>query len=201
MKKITIFIFLTFFFFKSFSNETFSKYDRISFILDKNLKAKKPLLDLFKTLNIEVKNDLKEIVKITQKRFLREKERWEEEEKYGNKREELIPILRKLGIIEEIAPKEKTYDCAILLGSLLYNFTSRLSYLLEKWREGIKFRTIVFLGSTRPLEKREKSFKEYDILPSRSNWIFPKKLPNSEIEMMKMVFDRALLTSVLSLSD
>jgi hypothetical protein len=193
MKKFVVFIFLTLSFFKVQSSETFPKYDRINFILDENLKAKKPLLDLFETLDIEVKNDLKDIIKITQRKFLRKKERWEEKEKYGDRRKKLIPIFKKLGMVEEITPQEKTYDYAILLGSLLPNFTIRLSYLLEKWREGIRFHTIVFLGSERPLEKSEKFFKKCDILPSRRGWIFPKELPKNEIEMMKLVFDRAML--------
>jgi hypothetical protein len=92
------------------------------------------------------------IVELTQTMWLQKgKKRWEFDQKEEEKRDLLLPFLRKLKNFERIEPEEKTFDYALVLGALSSRMERRLTFLVELWQKGIKFQQIVFLSSDRPL--------------------------------------------------
>jgi len=155
---------------------------------------------------LELPNDgtLKNIVDITQEKFFQKKpdgqrkERWEIEEVVPHLREDVMPILDKLGMLKEFFPSEKKYDSALILGALTPSVRKRLNYLGDLWENGIRFDKIVFLGGERPLEPTKESpgilfDRKNEELLIRVDWQPPKEMPKTELEMMRMVWDQAKL--------
>lgn len=169
-------------------------------ILDNQGNPSETLLVLLDELNVKHDGTLKSIVEVTQKEWLRAsgKERWDMQEKYQDKREVLFSYFKKLGLIDQIKPRSKKYDYALMLGATLPRVRDRLSYLANLWDDGVRFNKIIFLGGQRPLEdKFENKEKLLDTnnpyLPFASNWSLNGELPKTETEMMKFVFDQSNL--------
>ncbi len=140
------------------------------------------ILEIMKVLELPNNNTLKNIVEITQEKFFQKKDNLE----IPHLREKIMPILDKLNMLKEITPIKRKYDNALMLGELFHVIKKRLSFLEMLWNQDIRFDRIVFLGGERPLdEKREISV----MLLDNAN----KKLPKTELEMMKMVWDEEQL--------
>jgi hypothetical protein len=99
-------------------------------------------------------NDLKTIVEVTQRSWLRPagKERWELDEIAPEKTEQLKAIFAKLGLVQEIKPAAQKYEYALLMGARLASTQKRVNYLLNLWQQGIRFNSIVVLTGERPLD-------------------------------------------------
>lgn len=163
------------------------------------------LLQLLDFLDLQHDGTLQGIVDVTQKKWLRaqNKERWEiDEQSSANLSQEIYLLLDELGMFRECVPSNLNYDCAVVFGATLPTFRQRLAYLVKQWKEGVRFKSIVFLCGLRPLQhSKETSFDLLDenngVLPFRSDWAKPKNLPQNEAEMAKFVFDQAELPDQL----
>ena len=158
------------------------------------------LIQLLKYLDMMPHEDLKSIVEDTQKEWLRKpgQERWHQEEKLEQKKNELIPLFQELGVISAISPSKSYYTYALILGATLQRVRTRIAYLHELGQKGIVFDQIILLGGKRPLDPEiEKSEQLLDYnnpdLPIRKDWQFNGSLPTTETEMMKMVVDQSEL--------
>lgn len=127
--------------------------------------------------------------------WMRKGERWETEDKYEQRRNELLPAFEQLGYTQSIYPSKQSYDYVIVLGSLAENVRKRLAFLLEEWKRGLRAEHIILLGSARPLnnnlENAELLLHDKRILPFRATWHFNGVLPTTEYEMMKFIVDQA----------
>jgi hypothetical protein len=72
---------------------------------------------------------------------------------------EYAEILNDLKLINEINPKKKNYDIACIVSGDAKQTHKQLTYLKEKWKEGVRFKGIVFLShSCRILSKYEEDY-------------------------------------------
>lgn len=126
-----------------------------------------------------------EIVKETQKAWLRPagKERWEVDDVYAARKQELMPLFKDLGLVEEKRPLQNIYDYLLVMGALYTRAKSRLEYAISLACIGINFRTIVILGSERPLNAQQ----EPDSL------FYGSPLPKTEFQMMQWLFEHTLM--------
>lgn len=169
-------------------------------ILQNDLSITQPIRRILYTLGIACDYDLKSVVEITQKKWLRKNERWQAEE-VDKKKTDFIYQLKEAGMVDQILPRKKEYDYCLVLGALYPSFVSRLQYLIDKWEKGVRFKTLVFLGNERLLDyEREKSL----LLKSSNKKIREKvqlKLPQNEIEMMKFVFENENIPQQMKMVD
>lgn len=150
-------------------------------------KISEPLFDLLKIMQIKCDRDISCVVKETQKKWLRKNERWETDE-IEIDRKRVIPLLEKLNYVNEIVPEGNEYDYCLLLGASFSSFESRMGYLTELLKKNVRFKELVFLGGKRPLADLEKKLilKKYPL----------EKMPENEIEMMRLVFDKSRLSEI-----
>jgi len=121
-------------------------------LIDEDRKPTPCFNELLDALSFSDDRTFEQIVVITQNQWMQKgKKRWEFAAKEEDKRELLLPFLHKLKCFEEIAPQEKNYDYAIVLGALSSRIERRLSFLIELWQRGIRFKQLVFLSSDRPI--------------------------------------------------
>ncbi len=126
-----------------------------------------------------------QIVKETQKAWLRPagKERWEVDDVYSARKEELMPLFKELGLVEEKRPSEASYDYLLLMGALYTRAKSRLEYAISLSCLGTAFKTIVILGSERSLNPQQ----EPDSL------FYGSPIPKTEFQMMQWIFEHTLM--------
>lgn len=161
-------------------------------------KPRQGLLHLLDLCGIKHDATLADIIEKTQHEWLRKPgtERWQNDdvpEKIA--RETAIPCFEQLGILKEVTVTYSTYDYAFLLGAAAERVRVRLSFLVALWMWGIRFKQVVLLGSERPLSSVADSVPSLlNVpqvgLPTRKDWIAPSKLPQTEAEMMRMIYDQ-----------
>jgi hypothetical protein len=66
----------------------------------------------------------------------------------------------------------------------------------------VRFNQLVFLGGARPLDANLESSEillntHNELLPTKSSWQLKGELPTTETEMMKLVYDQAVLSKEL----
>jgi hypothetical protein len=156
------------------------------------------LLQLLRIVGMpEDTETLEKINTWAQANLLRDKERWNEQtQRFEVFKEKLMPLLKALGFIEEVSPSFQKYDAAAIHGGLFPRVRLRLYDLIEQWKKGIRFKELYFLGGERPLEPEYESetilFEDKDsLLKIRKDWKKPEKLPQTESEMMQMVWEQS----------
>lgn len=166
-------------------------------------KPRQGLLDLLDACNIKHNGTLDDIIQKTQHEWLRKPgtERWQNDdvpEKIA--REKAVPCFERLGMLKEVMATYPTYDYAFLLGAAVDRVRIRLLFLVSLWQWGIRFKQVVLLGSERPLNSvvdSESSLLNVPQvgLPNRKDWVVPSKLPQTESEMMSMIYDQVDMPS------
>ncbi|WP_257265952.1 hypothetical protein [Endozoicomonas sp. ONNA2] len=96
----------------------------------------------------------------------------------------LFDLLEKLGLIGPVAPLTKQYDYALLLGATAPGMKSRLDYLADWWRQGVRFKRLIFLVGQRPLTPGADYL---DILITKSEKKKLDPLPFTETEAAIML--------------
>jgi hypothetical protein len=193
IKKGCYLFFLLFVFF--FSVTVFSNIDQgkkradlPEKLLEEDLKITLPLKRILYSMGISCESDLKNVVMITQQKWLRKNDRAQLDE-IDKKKEDYIYQLKDLGCVDKIFPSKKNYDYCLLLGGDYQTFISRLEYLIDRWEKGVRFNTLIFVGEYRLIDfEREKKL----LLNNSNKQIKEKahqKLPQTEIDMMKFVYE------------
>ncbi len=172
-------------------------------VVDKEGNPTPPVIKLLDILQLPHDGTLDGIVAITQEKFFQRnqegqrKERWELEEVMPEFRIEAIPVLDRLGMLREIPPSNNQYDGALMFGALVTRVRTRLAYLKELWKKGVRFNELIFLGGERPLAEsgRETPDILYNRLnrdlPIRRDWKPQSEVPTTELGMMELVWDQA----------
>ncbi len=173
-------------------------------LFDGNYHPRIKLLELLKILGMENLNKFeKEIIQINhwaQTNLLRQGERWQEQTtRFEELKPKLKPLLIELRFVDSMPPHFQEYQGAIVHGALLSRVRLRLHYLIEQWKQGIRFSTLYFLSGERPLEPQEKnkeSFIQDDDSPLkiRKGWHF-SEVPKTECEMIQLVWNQSEIPS------
>lgn len=167
------------------------------YLVQQNGHPTPELRNILQRFNLDTPASLSKIAEVTQREWLRPKgtERWQIHERYDSQRIELVPYFEKLGMLCEKEPAKERYEHALLLGGLLSRVRIRLAYLAQQWRKGVRFNSIVLLGSDRTLDSKLECpqflLSRDPILPTGKDWKTPTELPTNEIDMMKFVFAQA----------
>jgi len=179
--------------------------DSLLYILGSDGNPSLGLLDLLSATDIQHDGTLAGIVKATQFSqdeggWLRTqgKERWEVKEVFSEKREQLMAMFGKLGVIQEKEPVSMCYDYAVIFGAIVHRVRSRLQHLVELWKKGVRFGSIVVLTGQRPLDPNLESPKELlnknnTMFPFKHEWQLTGNLPTTETGMAKLVFEQSPL--------
>lgn len=164
-------------------------------LLEKTLNAEN-----LKTIQTST-SKLKAIVEVTQKTqpygWIRDgQNRWKAKQYFNHRRDELVPLMKQLGVIDEVKPTQKQYDYALVSSCKVDVFRKRLAYLEDLWKKGIRFKSLVFLSGWRPLyadeTEEELMGKNQTILAQRDDWKKgARELPTNEIEMIPWVFEQS----------
>lgn len=141
-------------------------------------KPTEPLKNILQICGIEADSQ-PDILKATQKAWLRplDLERWQMENKYEEKRVQLIPHLKNLNMVNEIQPLATRYDYIFILGGLLKRAKARMDYAEELIKKGIRG-DIEILSSDRTLDPQEEP-AEFFKASLTKDWI-----PTTENNMM-----------------
>lgn len=158
--------------------------ERIFLIIDHENNVTPPIKELLHLSELEEKQQLGEVVALTQRSWIRSVERSRLVEEHENVRAHMLKQFSELGLVDEVRPSRKHYDYVILLGARYEVVRERLQFLEELMRDGLTFSKIALLGSHRPLE----SVRE--ITPMLSMQIF-STLPLTEIDMMSALVEKS----------
>lgn len=170
----------------------------------------KTLLPLFEITGLKKPDSLKEAIALTQKAWIRPagKERWQTEGFLALDEEKTLRAKEifssKLFMVEALNPSRKEYEYAVVLGAYVSTMRSRLAFLLKMMNErGLRFKQLVFLAGQRPrsleMENRERLLGDYDhSLPLKSNWVWKGELPETEVEMAKLLVSQTEWPSFFS---
>lgn len=136
------------------------------------------MAELATFLEVPWNDDIAELVWQTQGSWLRGKrERWElsEIQMSEENKEHAFALIEEIGCFDRVTPEESAVDYVLVLGATLPSVKNRLHYLGELWKNGLRFKHLVLLGSERPLD------------PNVEEELFGKV--KSESEMMRHLFE------------
>ncbi len=179
-------------------------------LITSNSKPTPILIELFQTLNLPAEN-IQEMNAIAQKEFLRKvgEERWHMKEVPLEKRK-ILPILEKLGVINEVLPSQEMYDSVdyiVIQGARVSRMQDRVNFLLttiwprlsEKAKKRVK---IVFLSGHRKLdvptnEKEGLVTPENSQIHLRSNKTLLLHPPITESDAARIIWDQMVFDETL----
>lgn len=128
------------------------------------------------------------VVDETQKHWLRKpgSERWDISTDSDLPREKIYKICEQLDMFSEVKPEHKEYEYVFVLGALFGTMKFRLTYLVDLWNKGIRFKTIVFLAGSRALNTAQGETQE--VLEQWTNTKI-ENMPKTEIELLQFIYD------------
>lgn len=179
-------IFLSSVFACTFASAMQINHQEINQAFDKEGKPTPALAKLLQAFDIHAQTPT-EIVKATQATWLRTagKERWEAEDPYASRKEELMPLFEQIGVLSEKKTQRTEYDYALIMGGLYRRVADRMAYTAELWGKGIRFKEIVLLGSERGLNPKEEPVSHFFDF----NYQTPvEEIPKTEYDMMIHVY-------------
>jgi hypothetical protein len=161
-------------------------FDNSQLLLDQNNLPTKPLKQLLTLFNIP-SNDINEIIPATQKQWIRNKERWNSCDITISNDDTFVSLMHELGCIDPILPKHTDYEAIIILGSSYQSFLQRLQLFIQLHDNGIKFKKVIILSSTRPLDR---DYEIPHILQTFSIFNTHQEETVTESDMMYFVFNQ-----------
>lgn len=134
------------------------------------------LFDVPKDLSIE------ELIAYLEGEWLQwDKERWEMDSRFEEKKAAALTLLQELDWIDPIQAKERHYDYALILGSTGKAMQAELDFLYEEWKRGVRFDQIVLLSGARDLDPSIETA--------------PPGI-NTEAELLLYLFNQSLLKDI-----
>jgi hypothetical protein len=175
------------------------------FLLTEDRKPSPLLQELLSLTGIEGTLDLDDVVQKTQEQWIAvrqgqnqiERRDLVDSEEQKKKRDAILAIAEKMGLFAPSLPALTNYKYGICLGAFLGTVRERLHTLVELWKKGIRFETLVFLGGERDLRKAEGEpdslsslcNESLSPLPFKKGWTLEKNIPYAtEYDMMKIVW-------------
>ena len=161
-----------------------------SAVVDQDGKPTQEVLRLLELTGVQHDGSLADIVQKTQELWLRKpnQERWDMEKYVAENESEIRQQFDSLGMSKGLIPKHQEYDYAVVLGATFKVIILRLQYIIDLWKQGIRFKHLVFLGGARSLiearGENKQSFMEWLGVDSLDDEFTPK----TEAEIMKFVY-------------
>lgn len=116
-------------------------------VISSELKA---LVELFP---VEYDGSIPSLVAATQSHWMQKgRKRWEFNPIIPPDAAQYLCCVKMLDCHDDILPKKKQYDYAVLLGATVPRMRSRLDFLIRNWAQGVRFYKLVFLCSKRPID-------------------------------------------------
>lgn len=116
-------------------------------VISSELKA---LIELFP---VEYDGSLPSLVAATQSQWMQKgRKRWEFTPIIPTDDAQYLNCVKKLDCHDDILPKKTQYDYAVLLGATVPRMRLRIDFLKRNWAQGVRFHTLVFLCSKRPID-------------------------------------------------
>jgi hypothetical protein len=116
---------------------------------------------------------LQDIHEYAQQNFIRPAglERWQviPNPDYEAKKEELLPLFKKLGFIGEVWPQKTVYDHITVNGGSVFDMPARILWLDKCWQKGVRASTISILEGQRLLDSAEENILKTHLLPHMYN--------------------------------
>lgn len=173
-----------------FSTSTYSKN-----LINEDLSPTFALEELLSEMGIPYPRSYEQLVVVTQDQWIRKaKERWQEELRFTDKKEELLPILEKLGCINQVSASQKHYDYAIVLGASVNGTRPKLIQLIEEYNKGVRFDKVIFLTANweHDLEREIPAYLDLNQpkLPIKQSWTPPENIPTTEYEITQSIIDQ-----------
>jgi len=161
---------------------------------------KSDLDQVLKLTGVTYDGTLQDLVKATQKSWLRPagKERWEiEEQPHEQKRKDLIPLFKSMGLVDECKLQETSYDYVLFMGATVFRMALRMETLHEVLEKLTSYKNIVFLSGCRYLTDNEKQFltkRGWETFVPTEVGVYPRMFEESKIPMQKTVCINSLET-------
>ena len=119
------------------------------------------------------------------------KERWDFDQRFEKRSEELLPLFQQAGLLDEVLPDKEAYDAILIHGATWTALQKRLLFAYELLEKGVQCRTLVFLGGYRALKDEEKTLDpslatEMDMI----HWLYlctprPEEMTGIEVEFIE----------------
>ncbi len=124
-----------------------------SILVDKNGGVSSELKSLVELFPLEYDGSLHSLVSATQSHWMQKgRKRWEFTPITPSDAAQYLCCIKLLDCYDDILPKKKQYDYAVLLGATVPRMRSRLDFLKRHWDQGVRFHNLVFLCSKRPID-------------------------------------------------
>jgi|GEM_PF-2546091 len=135
---------------------------------------------------------VEDLIAVTQKGWLgaAQKERWEYEKIQEDKRDQLLPLFKKMGLVDAWEKHEKNYDYIFSMGATVPRMDAYIQTLQDFLKEGLKCQRIVFLSGCRYLTPAEKDFltkRGWNDVPETEAGVYPRLFEEHQIPMDKMI--------------
>lgn len=186
-KKIALLFLITLGF---FSNCSLSKKEKSVEVVDCKKRVSSDVLKLLELTGVQHDGTLDDTVKQTQDQWLRKpgQERWDIEKYTIQNEQELWTVFSKLGLCDAAKPQYQEYEHALILGALFKRIADRMQYLVDLWKQGTRFKSIVMLGGARPVvEAQGENLESY--LAWLGQESLDQNLPETETDVLKFVYD------------
>ncbi len=179
-----------------------------SWFITENGKPTPRLILLLQLDNLYDPNDnLEQIVAKTQKAWIQvqqgkdSKERTDLIDSHKQKeiRQKVEAIVQEIGLFDTRKPALEHYDYGACLGAFLDGVRLRLSILIDEWKKGVRFDSLIFFTGERYLRKEEgkqDSFNELlhpqnSPLKIKSGWQMSQDAPyETEYDMCRLVWEQ-----------
>lgn len=184
---LTVFLFL---FVSGCSNSDKKQIDVVSIVYD-DRSVNSLVLQLLDLTGVKHNGTLTDIVQQTQQQWLRKPgaERWDIESMTFQNEAKIKDIFSSLGLIQEIKPSQNQYTYLLLLGALFGTMQKRFEYAIALWKSGVRFESIVLLGSARPAVADQGENVSAFLALSGKETI--ENIPSTEAEMLQFIYQQS----------
>lgn len=162
---------------------------RVVAIVSDHKQVSSDILKLLELTGVFHDGTLADIVTQTQRFWLRKpgQERWDIEQYVTDNESEIRSVFEEMSMCGEIKPKLQEYDYVLILGGLFGRMTARLQHTIDLFKQGVRFKKIVLLGSARPAVATQG-----ETLQKYLEWSGQSELegvePQTEADMLKFIY-------------
>lgn len=148
-----------------------------------------PLLQALEVFGIYARSP-ELVIEETQFKWLRKPdcEAWQLQPQKDIHPELTYSIFTKLGMTEGFRAQSQEYDYVLVLGSIRPEMEKRFNFLLEEWKRGVRFKTLVLLAGDRDLDPTIEG-KEWKNETAMVKALFSKMAPDEWRKLPIIVVD------------
>jgi hypothetical protein len=152
-------------------------------------EATPALKKVFTLLGQEAPKSFADTIDAAQKTWQRPEgtERWQIKERFTDKRDALLLLMKELGFTDAIHAREKHYEYAAIHGATLRTVESRIKWLVKEWKRGVRFDAVIILSGERKLDKA------LELSEINKRWRCPEVMPENETQMIQWLWNETEL--------